>query len=144
MFPSLSLFSLFSHNLCSNTAASLLPHLSISPRLSSICVSSLPSCRLPSPIPPSPRRASPSWPSRGTSWGPTQPSSPRTTRTPARMQPEPLTPPSVGRTWRVQEQEGSRPTAKGPLTAPEATSVRTTEILGGNILVGEDLRLGIL
>lgn len=52
MFPSLSLFSLFSQNLGSNTAASLLPHLSISPRLSSIRLSSLPSCRLPPPIPP--------------------------------------------------------------------------------------------
>lgn len=134
MFPSLSLSLCSPPLLRSNTAASLLPPLIIPPHLSPI-FAFLSSTLCPIPSVPKKRRACRSWPSRGTSWGPTRPSSPRNTRTPARTQPEPRTPPSVGMTWRAraeEEERGARPTATGPLTAPAATSVRTTEIfLGG-------------
>lgn len=78
-----------------------------------------------------PRRGSRSWPSRSTSWGPTPPFSPRSTWTPARMQPVLPTPPSVGTTWRVQEAEEARPTVTLPLTAQEATSGRTIKLYQG-------------
>lgn len=85
-----------------------------------------------------PRRASLSWPSRGTSWGPTRPSSRRNTRTPARTA-EPLTPLSGGKTWRARAEEGARPTATGPSMAPVATSVRTTETRKANVGGGGSL-----
>lgn len=121
MFPCLSLFSLFPPTWSSNIPLPLLQYLTLC-----ACVAFSPPPRFPPFSLISSRRASPSWPSRGTSWGPTQPFSPRNTRTPARMQPERPTPPSAGTTWRVQK-EGATQTATGPSTAPEATSGRTTE-----------------
>lgn len=73
------------------------------------------------------RRASASSPSRDTSWGPTQHSSPRTTLTPARTQPEPPTHPLAGTTWRARVAEGASRTATRSSMALEATSVKTTE-----------------
>lgn len=121
----LSLFCFFSFITpslpCSNTAASLLSPPPVSPHSSPVCAS--------------PRRASLSWPSRGTSWGPTRPSSPRNIRTPARMA-EHLTPLLAGMTWRAQVEEGAWPTVTGPSMALVATSVRTTETQKGKRIRG--------
>lgn len=121
----LSLFCFFSFITPSpsrpNTAASLLSPPPVSPHSSPVC--------------PSPRRASLSWPSRGTSWGPTRPSSPRNTRTPARTA-EHLTPLLVGMTWRARVEEGPWPTVTGPSMALVATSVRTTETQKGERIRG--------
>ena len=99
-----------------------------------------PFCPSLSPIvcPTSLRRASLSWPSRDTSWGPTQPSSPRTTQTPARMQPGPPTHLLAEKTWRARVEEEANPTLMEPLMALEATNVKTTDLSEIQIYFGSD------